>query len=89
MAKKFTKEELSRILTAHSNKQLIHFGSECFGGDMSPRGIGCINQFAYNEPHNDKALKLNRKAGEWFDLHYSYGMSVESLVDSLVKIGVA
>jgi hypothetical protein len=84
--KKFTDEELSRILTAHANGFLEKSGFSWFE-NIALRG--CINQFAYNECWVDDAARLNKKVSSWFDVNYNPSMSAEDLFSALEKLGAA
>lgn len=95
--KKFTSEELSRILTAHCNKKLYRYGGSGFSvGIFSKKNQlttkykegGCINQIAYNECDSIDAAGLNDCAANWFDSHYDPKMSAEELISGLKERGL-
>ncbi len=84
MKKKFTREELSRILGAQSNDQMEPGGSYKFNTE----GLGCINQHAYNNSNPMNAISENINAAEWFDDKYDPDWSEDQLLEQLDKQGL-
>lgn len=88
--KKFTDEELSRILTAHANGLLEREGECWFECEVGCEVVGgCINQFAYNEGNNGTAEKCNLEVANWFDANYNRSMSIEAFLAALERLGAA
>ena len=84
MKPKFTDEQLSRILSAHEQLQLIPLGeswNECISG-------GCINQVAYLIHTPGCALVKNFKSAEWFDNSYRMTWSTDRLLRELTNQGL-
>ncbi len=89
-AKKYTDEELSRILGEHAAGYLrmggAHEWSRYDCGTESYITCGCVNQAAYNTPYNHTAYNLNEQPAEWFDGYYNTGMKPETLLNNLDKV---
>lgn len=83
-SRKYTKEELSRILSAHSAGMLKKLRAWEFCGNKC-----CINQAAFNELFPDDAeLSYGNKAyrvAHCFDEKYSTNMSCEELLHMIDK----
>lgn len=83
MARKFTEEQLSRILS--------HAHELTRGGDFRVKGhcpVGCVNQAAYNVDHPGAAYKKNIPAAERFDTS-SYIACPVGLLRMLESIGAS
>jgi hypothetical protein len=78
--KNYTEEQLSRILTAHAGGQLV--GGGLFWSLGGP-GLGCANQFAYNEVGTAVAQRLNPSRASMFDRMYNVDLSYEALLKIL------
>ena len=61
MKRKYTDEELSRILSEAAGRPLCRGGSPCWWDG------GCINQIAFNEPNPRRAGRKWSAAADWFD----------------------
>lgn len=77
--KRYTDEQLSRILGAHDAGELERGGCCGFGWGC----CGCANQFAYNKCNPWVAANLNRRAATWFDDNYRPTMTPEALLAAL------
>ena len=88
--KKFTDEELSRILSEHAAGTLVRLGAKNFNlwltNMLYPMPACCVNQAAYNECDILEALDMNAAAAVWFDNHYSRFMTPEELLENLERI---
>jgi len=79
MAKKYTDEQLSRILGEHDCGHLRIYGAENWArGGEYPKG--CINQAAYNS-HDINADYLNVWPARKFDFYYEPFSSPEELLE--------
>jgi hypothetical protein len=76
--KRYSLEELSRILTAQAGDLLRRGGIDWVGCASS--GRGCASQFAYNEPDVGTAFRRNMVLTTRFDNDYYWGMSAEHLL---------
>ena len=83
---KFNNEQLSRILTAHCNHELVIFG-ETWNSFTCPDD-GCINQHAYNVSTIGVALIKNLRASTWFDINYNEEWTVDEFVSEMTKAGL-
>lgn len=81
---RYKDEELSRILTAHANG-LLYIGGRYWDG-YNPLGVGCVNQFAYNEGHIWVAVRHNPAGVRWFDSEYSSHLTDEDLLALLEEV---
>lgn len=80
---KFSDEQLSRIITAHENNELVRSGYT---------GIGypcCINQAAYEEYFCGIAYDLDSVVAEWFDENYQTTWTTEQFIRKLEQKGFA
>ena len=69
MRRKYTAEQLSRILGEHEAGTLKNCGGFFDWG--RPGAVrACINQVAFNEPSNGVALGLWNSPANWFDANY-------------------
>jgi hypothetical protein len=75
--KKYTDEQLSRILGEHDTGMLTPCGYNW--GSCGYR-FGCINQAAYNIPTPWEAFKTNQEPADRFDKDYDSCMSHEELL---------
>lgn len=76
--KRYTKEQLSRILGEHAAGQLRKGGLWAWGRYRWP--MACANQVAYNEPSTIDAAALNRHQAVRFDNLYDCDLSPEKLL---------
>lgn len=84
--KKFTDEQLSRILGEHDAGYLSRGGHIDFGLCCSSTPECCVNQAAYIIPGIQDAYDKNRSAGEWFDVGYLPEMSADNLLAILESL---
>jgi hypothetical protein len=76
--KKYTNEELSRILGEHAIGKLKRFGD---GTNQK----GCINQAAYVRDHVG-SMGINFLPAAWFDMAYIPTMRPETLLHKLEEV---
>lgn len=81
--KRFTDEQMSRILSEHAVEQLTRHGASNWRRDYDDRSLCCVNQAAYNEPSVGLAASKNRAPADWFDWHYTATMSPRALAAAL------
>lgn len=82
--KRYTSEQLSRILGEHDAGLLRAGGRHWYAGAATdPHPGGCVNQVAFNIPNPADALL--GLAGNSFDLYYEQAWTPERLVDFLAE----
>lgn len=85
--KKFTDEELSRILSAHEGVQLCKKGQ---AWDKHFLSFGCcLVQAAKLEPSPSAAYSMSEHIAGWFDAFYDLEWTTDELLSELEKHGVA
>lgn len=82
--KKYTDEQLSRILGEHDAKRLVYYGQNNWRNRNALTGklgktCGCINQVAYNIPSTDIAEARNPEISYKFDEYYQFSMTAEEM----------
>lgn len=78
MTKRYTDEQLSRILSEHAACHLQRFGHGWYPGQDNRRC--CVNQAAYNLDDEEEAGKMKHEATTLFDCHYRPTFTPEQLL---------
>jgi hypothetical protein len=81
--KKYTNEQLSRILSEHSAGRMRRYG---YALSMIGSSGFCVGQVANNQCDS---IGLNPKIARWFDRSYCEGWSVDRFLRELEKQGLA
>ena len=85
MARRYTAEALSRVLSEHAAGRLKRGGHELLTWRFGGRICGCANEVAFNalkgDPKGpDVTFDINPRVGNWFDANYRRNMTPEELL---------
>lgn len=81
--RRYTDEELSRVLGEHAARCLITGGTFAWVRFGYAGSFGCANQVAFNEPVENAAFREAKRIAIWFDKNYRTDMSPEELLHGL------
>lgn len=76
--RRYTDEQLSRILSAHEAGKLRRYGG--YPDEYGQQSGACVNQAAYLCYGKCEAYARNKRAAEWFDNNYSRKWTADQLL---------